>query len=143
VEKMKKMNKTLVLAMGTTLISGLASAANVAEVQEGVFQMTELSSGYMQLATAETTTAKPKTMEGKCAGAKPMSAPKVTEAKCGEGKCGDAMLHKAATEGAKAPAETTKTAEGKCGDMKKTTPDASKKTSEATKPTTDTTAVKK
>jgi uncharacterized low-complexity protein len=112
---MKKSNKTLVLAMGTTLISGLASVANATEAQGGVFQMTELSSGYMQLAAADTTApAKPtdtkaKTPEGKCAGAQPIAAPKAAEGKCGEGQCGGAMKHEAAT--AAKPDASTKPAD--------------------------------
>lgn len=156
---MKKTNKTLLLAMGTTLITGLTSipaSAETVDMQGSAFKMTELSSGYMQLAAADTATenatksssAKAKTMEGKCAGAKPMPAPKATEGKCGEGKCGDAMK-KAAAESVKSTTEPTKTisdgvkpatetstktkategkcGEGKCGDaMKKTKGDSVK-----------------
>lgn len=147
---MKKMNKTLVLAMGTTLISSLASVATASDVQSNVFQLTELSSGYMQLAAADATTpAKPsdtkaKIPEAKCAGAKPISAPKVADGKCGEGKCGGAM--KAAIPATKTtatvPATTAVT------DSAKTTPDASTKASEAQcgsnmKKTTEADAVKK
>lgn len=129
---MKKMNKALAVAVGSTLISGLSSVAVAeSEVQNG-FQMTELSSGYMQLAAADAATAgkdsnaKAKATEGKCAGAKPISAaPKATEGKCGEGKCGESMKMKA-TEPAKTTATTTKPSsdaaskatEGKCGEGK-------------------------
>lgn len=141
---MKKANKTLVLAMGTTLITGLTSVAMASaaiDVNGNAFEMTELSSGYMQLAAADAnTTAKPaaapKTAEGKCAGAKPIATPKAAEGKCGEGQCGGAM--KAAATGTatakpaapapvKAPVTTVKPAatdaaskatEGKCGEGK-------------------------
>jgi uncharacterized low-complexity protein len=154
---MKKNSKTLVLAMGTTLIAGLTSVAIGAEAQGSVFEMAELSSGYMQLAAADVAPAnavKPsdtnaKAMEGKCAGAKPMTAPKTAEAKCGEGKCGEAMK-KAATETTKVTAEPAKTAtsastpkavEAKCGEGK--CGDAMKKTAGSTTKPAETSAVKK
>jgi uncharacterized low-complexity protein len=128
---MKKINKSLVLAMGTTLIAGLTSTVNAETVatQGNAFEMTELSNGYMQLAAADTATtsttakAKAKTMEGKCAGAQPMSAPKAAEGKCGEGKCGGTMKAaepaKATTSaGQPASSATTKATEGKCGEGK-------------------------
>lgn len=143
VNSMKKTNKTLVLAMSTTLITGLTSAAmagEVAEIQGNVFKMTELSSGYMQLAAADANTAakpaaaKSKTTEGKCAGAKPISTPKAAEGKCGEGQCGGTMKAAATGSTAKPAAEPAKAAsanakpananatgkatEGKCGEGK-------------------------
>lgn len=169
---MKKMNKTLALAMGTTLISGLTSVAMATEVQGSVFEMTELSSGYMQLAAADTaktdvaakpTDAKTKAPEGKCAGDKPMAAHKSSEGKCGEGKCGGTMKAaepaKTVTEAAKpaadsakpAAAATTKASEGKCGEgkcggtMKAAEPaktEATKPAADSAKPA-DSTAVKK
>lgn len=131
---MKKSNKTVVLAMGTTLIAGLTSVAMAEsiEIQGNSFKMTELSSGYMQLAAADAdSTAKPaakaKAAEGKCAGAKPIAPPKATEGKCGEGKCSGTMkaAAKSGTEPAKATATTKsgadsakKASEGKCGEGK-------------------------
>ena len=132
---MKKTSKTLALAMGTTLITGFAAVAanaQTADAQGSTFQMTELSSGYMQLATADAATPAPKTTEGKCAGAKPIAAPKAAEGKCGEGQCGGTMK---AAEPAKAPAAAAakatttapvaakaapaaKATEGKCGEGK-------------------------
>ena len=112
---MKKINKTLILAMSTTLMTGLTSVAMAGEVterQDNVFKMTELSSGYMQMAAADSNTAekpaaaKSKAAEAKCAGNKPIStAPKAAEAACGEGKCGGTMKHEAA--GAAKPAKVT------------------------------------
>lgn len=114
---MKKIKQTpLALAMGTTLVSGLAVTSVQAETlenQANPFAMTELSDGYMQLAAADTKDedsgkmkdgacgegkcggdmmkgGEEKTAEGNCAGNKP--APKTdkkTEGKCGEGKCGE------------------------------------------------------
>jgi uncharacterized low-complexity protein len=113
---MKKSNKTpLALAIGGTLLSGLASTAVQAEtfstVNADPFKISELSAGYMQTAEAEKGEKKvegscgegkcggamakgseEKTAEGKCAGDKPMPAAKKadkdSEGKCGEGKCG-------------------------------------------------------
>ncbi|MCK5728779.1 MAG: hypothetical protein KAG10_04080 [Methylococcales bacterium] len=108
------MKKTTILAIGTTLISGLGLTTAQAETPNNPFSVTELSAGYMQLAEAKTDDKKAtdkvkmascgegkcggkmmkgseeKNAEGNCAGNKPM--PKTaTEAKCGEGKCGGAM----------------------------------------------------
>ncbi|MCK5897550.1 MAG: hypothetical protein KAG10_07440 [Methylococcales bacterium] len=108
------MKKTEILAIGTTLISGLGLSTAHAETLNNPFSATELSAGYMQLAEVKTDDKKvtgkmkmaacgegkcggsvmkgseEKNTEGHCAGNKPM--PKTaTEAKCGEGKCGDAM----------------------------------------------------
>jgi uncharacterized low-complexity protein len=134
---MKKMNKTLVLAMGTTLMTGLSSVATAESVQTSanLFAMTELSSGYMQIATAEPAADanKPatntKAPEAKCAGAKPMTEGKTTEAKCGD------MHPKAGADqsGSTATTDAAKTKEGKCGEgkcgdaMKKTSPNSAAK----------------
>ena len=81
---MKKINKTpLAAAMGAAFISTFAATAAHAEANP--FGMTELSTGYMQVAEADVSkkTAemacgaamggmdKPKTPEGACAGKKP------------------------------------------------------------------------
>jgi uncharacterized low-complexity protein len=118
---MKKLNKTLLFAVGTTLVSGLTTVA----AQTNPFAMTELTSGYMQLAEAAKTTptdAKAKAPEAKCAGDHPITGPnKTAEAKCGEGKCGSDMKKSAdtakATDATKAT-DTTKANEGKCGEGK-------------------------
>jgi uncharacterized low-complexity protein len=113
---MKKLNKTLVLAAGTSLITGLASFT----VQANSFEINELSSGYQQLAAADTTapaTAKAKVPEAKCAGDKPITAPKTAEAKCGEGKCSSDMKKpKTPPKATDAATDASKTGEGKCGE---------------------------
>jgi uncharacterized low-complexity protein len=87
---MSKINtkKPVAIAMGAALTGGLL-ATGVANAAENPFGLSELGSGYMQVAGAH--------MEGKCGG-----APKAEEGKCGEGKCGGAQTQ-------------TKTQEGKCG----------------------------
>jgi uncharacterized low-complexity protein len=91
---MKKQNvkNTLALAVGAAVIGSMA--ATPAGAAENPFGLTELDSGYMQVAESDMP-------EGKCGGEKQ------AEGKCGgekqaEGKCGD-----------------EKKAEGKCGDEKK------------------------
>ena len=75
---MKKLNKTpLAAAMGAALISTLATG--VANAEANPFGMTELSSGYMQLAEMNCGEkmggmAKPKAAEGACAGSKTTAA---------------------------------------------------------------------
>lgn len=146
---MKKINKTpLAAAMGSAVLSTLAMTAAHAEVNP--FGMTELSSGYMQLAeTHDAGAAKPKEGacgegkcggmmkgkslnnkmdEGTCASAKPKAGDKNAEAKCGEGKCGEGkcggMMEngkmKKGMEGA--CGEMMKGKEGACGQMNKEEP---------------------
>ncbi len=119
-DTMKKSNKTpLFLAVGGTLLSGLASTGVQAEsfssIDADPFKISELSGGYMQTAKAEEGSkakegscgegkcggamakgSEEKTAEGKCAGNKPMpkakSADKDAEGKCGEGKCGEGSM---------------------------------------------------
>ena len=94
---MKKMNKTpLAAAMGAALISSFASMP--AQAEANPFAMTELASGYMQLAEmkcgASMGMAQPKTPEGACAGAKTTKTAetaKKVEGACGEGTCGAMM----------------------------------------------------
>ncbi|NOQ64114.1 MAG: hypothetical protein GQ582_06340 [Methyloprofundus sp.] len=86
----------LVVAVGTTLLSGLAvSTASAEAIESGIspFAMTELSDGYMQLAKAD----------------KDQGASKMKEGACGEGQCGASMIKAGALE---------KTAEGKCAGNK-------------------------
>lgn len=131
---MKKMNKTpLAAAMGAALISSFA--VTVANAETNPFSMTELSSGYMQLAEAGAGEmkcgasmnmgAKPKTAEGACAGN--ADATKKADGSCGammkDGKmkpgmekvCGAMMKGKEGACGMAKTAEGTKTKEGKCG----------------------------
>jgi len=86
---MKKMNKTpLAAAMGAALISSFA--AMPANAETNPFGMTELSSGYMQLAEMKCGAsmgmgdAAKKTAEGACAGS-------ATGAKKADGSCGAMM----------------------------------------------------
>jgi len=87
----KKTN--IALAASSALALSLA-AAPVSADTANPFGMSDLSSGYQQVAEG-------KCGEGKCGGKK-------TEAKCGEGKCG--AKKKAKKEG--------KCGEGKCGGKK-------------------------
>lgn len=121
---MKKNTSTpFAIALGTSLVSGLS--ANAVQANEALdtdsnpFAMTELSSGYRQIAQADQEKGgsmkmkdgacgegkcggammqgnQEKTVEGKCAGNKPMPSDqsdkmKGMEGKCGEGKCGASM----------------------------------------------------
>ena len=88
----------LMLAVGTTLFSGLTiSAAQAEDVTnvDGVspFAITDLSNGYMQLAEAD----------------KDKGSMKMKDGACGEGKCGASMMPAGALE---------KTSEGKCAGNK-------------------------
>ncbi len=128
---MKKINKTPVaLAVGTAVAS--AFTMTVANAETNPFGMSELSSGYMQMAESDKAGEKScgagmgkkegscgegkcgdkmmgetKVKEGKCAGNK--KAAKAEEGKCGEGKCGAMMKD----------GKMKKDMEGKCGDMMK------------------------
>jgi uncharacterized low-complexity protein len=125
---MKKINKTpLAVTMGAAFISAVSANAVNAEVNP--FGMTELTSGYMQVA-AETPKkagemacganmggmAKPKAAEGACAGNK-----KAADGKCGSGTCGAMMKDGKMKEGMeKVCGAMMKGKEGACGDVKKT-----------------------
>jgi len=115
-----KQNKTsLSIAVGTSLLSGFAVTNVQAEMngaaEANPFEITELSSGYMQVAEADAGK-ETKKMEGSCGEGKcgaGMAAPKVKEGACAgmkkakEGSCGDMKNAKG------------KMKEGACGDMKK------------------------
>ncbi|MCK5729052.1 MAG: hypothetical protein KAG10_04310 [Methylococcales bacterium] len=117
---MKTNRKSLSIALGTTLLSGIgigtvsAEAPNTAMAEGALFELAELSDGYMQLAEAKDTTAKKKEGscgEGKCGGNNKDKKSKTKEGKCGEGKCGD-------KKGKKAKTKEGKCGEGKCGGSK-------------------------
>ena len=86
--------KTLIAAVGTAFVAGMA-AAPIAAATENPFALSGLSSGYQ---VADNHGAKP--VEGKCGAKKETemkvqdgkcgNAPKMKEGKCGEGKCGAA-----------------------------------------------------
>ncbi len=103
---MKKLN-TSAFAIGASLVTGLASTAVIAD--NNPFALTELSSGYMNLAEADTDQGDNKKMkdgacgEGKCGGK--MAVP-AAEDKAQEGKCANKKM------------ATDKNTEGKCGDKK-------------------------
>jgi len=119
-------SKKIALAVGNTLICGLPVTSVSADIllettHENPFQLTELSSGYLQTVKAGNEKgqmkmksgscgegkcgssmmmgSEEKTVEGKCAGNKPMpkanvASPKkdkMMEGQCGEGKCGASM----------------------------------------------------
>jgi len=90
--------KPVAAAIGAALAGSLAMG--VANAAENPFGLSELGSGYMQLASSH----EGKCGEGKCGGEKATS----TEGKCGEGKCG----------GEKATSTEGKCGEGKCGGNK-------------------------
>lgn len=113
---MKKMNKTpLAAAMGAALISSMAATAVQAEANP--FAMTELQSGYMQVAEMKCGESMgmpemKKGAEGACAGATAAGA-SADKGKKAEGSCG-----KACEDGMK-NCDAAKTKEGACGkDMK-------------------------
>ncbi len=114
----KNAHSPLYIALGTSILSGLSLSsvqANETPVEDNPFTLTELSSGYMNMAEADSDkkgsmkmkdgacgegkcgssmmkSNEDKMVEGKCAGNKPVPAPKKPmEGKCGEGKCGSSM----------------------------------------------------
>lgn len=103
--------KSLAVAMGATFAAAL-TAAPVASADSNPFGMSELSSGYMQLAADEgkcgAKEAKPEgkcgegkmKTEGKCGEGKCGEKRKMHEGKCGEGKCGEGMMKKESKCGA-------------------------------------------
>lgn len=139
------MNKTpLAAAMGAALISTFATTAANAEANP--FAMTEMSSGYMQLAEMKCGASMgmpemKKPAEGACAGAKAKAAAepaKKAEGSCGaqckegmknceaakkmEGACGANM--KGCGEGMQGCTEMQKSKDGSCGSNMKPAPAA-------------------
>jgi len=105
---MKKTTKTL-----TTIGSAVAStfAANAVNAESNPFAMTELDSGYMQLAQSD------KVGEMEC-GSK-MKMNKQQEAACGEGRCGSMMEDGKMKKGLEnSCGAMMKGKEGACGDLK-------------------------
>ncbi|TAK64216.1 hypothetical protein [Methylobacter sp.] len=129
---MKKINKTpLAAAMGAAFLSTFAATAVNAEANP--FGMTELSTGYMQVAEADKAAEmacgaamggmekpKAKAAEGACAGNKKTEAPKAVEGKCGEGMCGGMMQDGKMKPGMEGSCGAMmKGKEGSCGAMSK------------------------
>ncbi len=113
---MKKINKTSFV--NAALISTIV-VTGVAQAQENPFEVTELSSGYMQVAEmacgAGMKMEKPKAPEGACAGNK-ATTPATT--KSSEGKCGDMMDGDKMKKGMEnACGAMMKGKEGACGEM--------------------------
>jgi uncharacterized low-complexity protein len=122
---MKKTFKTpFAVTVGAAVISSFA--ATVAQAEANPFGMTELSSGYMQVAEMKCganmkmpAAAAPATKmsEGTCAGSK--TAAKAKEGGCGEGKCGAMMKDGKMKEGMeKVCGAMMKGKEGACGAAK-------------------------
>ena len=86
----KKIMKPLSVAIGATFAASMAAStvANAAPAGDNPFAMSELQSGYMQLADKH----EGKCGEGKCGEGKKKEGKcgegKKKEGKCGEGKCG-------------------------------------------------------
>ena len=133
------MNKTpLAAVMGTAIASTFA--VTVANAEANPFGLTELSSGYMQVAEAKQAgemKCGSKMSEGKCGGSMNMDAPKAPEGKCagkkanptkqkakeavcGEGKCGAMMENGKMKKGMEGVCGAMmKGKEGACGDKMK------------------------
>lgn len=126
---MKKINKSpLAAAMGAAFISSFATTTVNAEANP--FGMTELSTGYMQVAEASKAAemacgasmgmAKPKGAEGACAGNKKPAAATGAAAKATDGKCGAMMEGDKMKKGMEsACGAMMKGKEGACGEMMK------------------------
>ncbi len=102
---MKNMQQKMAAAMGTLLLSSIATV----NAAESSFQAVELAAGYQLSAAEAACGADKKKTDDKDI------ADKAKEGKCGEGKCGgDKMADKAADKTDK----TDKAQEGKCGEGK-------------------------
>jgi len=96
----KKSLKPVAAAVGAAF-AGSMMLSGTAAAEGNPFGMTELNSGYMQVAS-----------EGKC-GAGKCGGTKSTEGKCGAGKCGAEKSSEGKCGAGKCGAE--KSSEGKCG----------------------------
>jgi uncharacterized low-complexity protein len=130
---MKKITKSpLATAIGAAVISSISATAAHAEANP--FGMTEMSSGYMQVAAATDKAGemacgasmnmqKPKAAEGACAGNKKTTekaTEKAAEGKCGESQCGAMMKDGKMKAGMEAACGAMmKGKEGACGNTKK------------------------
>lgn len=147
---MKKINKSpLAAAMGAALISTLA--ASPANAESNPFGLSELSSGYMQVAEAEMACGanmdmtKSKAPEGACAGKPTKAADKpaaaatakpAAEGSCGEGMCGSMMQGGKMKPGMEASCGAMmKGKEGACGTTGKDDAKAAPSAAAESKPT--------
>lgn len=106
-----------VAAAFTTIITSALALGGIASANANPFQVTELGSGYMQLAEGGSCG------EGKCGAAKGGEHGKAGHAKDAEGKCGGAMgeADKGKTEGSCGGAKDMDSkgkTEGSCGGAK-------------------------
>ena len=101
---MKNLNKTA-FAVGTSIVAGFSSTAAVAI--DNPFEVTELSSGYMSMAEADSDQDEGmKAKDGSCGEGKCGNKTGDAEEKAKEGSCGDKKM------------DEGKSMEGKCGDKK-------------------------
>jgi len=110
----EKSMKPISLALGAAFVTSLAASNLSADANTNPFAMSELSSGYMQLADASD--ANKSDQQGKSDGKKTEN-----EGKCGEGKCGGKNEMKQNMEGkcgGKKAEQEGKCGEGKCGSKK-------------------------
>jgi len=106
--KETKILKPLSIAIGATFAVSMAASniASAAPAGDNPFAMSELESGYMQVAGKDG-----KCGEGKCGGDKK----KDKEGKCGEGKKKDGKCGEGKCGGDKKDKKEGKCGEGKCG----------------------------
>jgi uncharacterized low-complexity protein len=111
---MKKINKTpFAIAVGGTIVSSMTSTVIQAETQSGIetnpFEISELSTGYMQIAKSDSEKSGSKKMkDGSCGEGKCGASMKGSEEKTAEGKCAGDKPMPSAKKGMKGK-------EGKCG----------------------------
>lgn len=117
---MNQKSKTpLALAVGTAFVASLAagSVAQAAPNSGNPFAMTEMSSGYMQVAAMK----EGKCGEGKCGAGKMKNTKPMKDGKCGsmpnskgmkDGKCGEGKC------GSNKSGQSKDMKEGKCGGSK-------------------------
>ncbi len=105
--KETKILKPLSIAIGATFAVSMAASniASAAPAGDNPFAMSELESGYMQVAGKDGKCGEGKCGEGKKSDSKKKDG-KCGEGKCGEGKCGDDK---------KKDKKEGKCGEGKCG----------------------------
>ena len=101
--------KPICAAVGAAFAGSMALSGAV-QAAENPFALSELGSGYMQVADGH--------MEGKCGEGKCGGAKASSEGKCGEGKCGGGMKSSEGKCGEGKCGGSMKSSEGKCGEGK-------------------------
>ena len=106
--KENKILKPLSLAIGTTFAISMAASniASAAPAGDNPFAMSEMDSGYMQVAGKDG-----KCGEGKCGEGKKDKK----DGKCGEGKCGEGKKDMKDGKCGEGKKKEGKCGEGKCG----------------------------